>query len=224
VGAIAHCACGTRAGCCIATLPDADGWPDGQDFDPTGRHLASVTTDGAVALWDIRTGQRAGTFRDYQGEAQVVAYHPRGDCLAIATDAYTIACWYPGERRVETISCGYDTSIISLRFDPSGSALIAGMGREDVPIRVWDLVPPHATIYVRGRSDEVVSIAVSPAGRYLACGSTGRTAAVETGGWNTKHLLDALAAHLVMPVASMIGREPTGSRPQHYLHHAWRYS
>jgi WD40 repeat protein len=131
-----------------------------------GETLAAGDTDGAVHLWDARTGKlRSGEGLPRTGQPVLgVAIDPRGEVLATATDS-GLRLQDPNAGRVRVLSFSDATTVV---FDPSGDHL-ASMST-DGTVRIWDRQGEiEKDLKVSG--DVVRSLAFSSDGTLIAGGT-----------------------------------------------------
>ena len=62
-------------------------------FSPDGLTLASGSRDGAIMLWDVRTGKKIHTLQGHEHPVSSVAFSPDGGTLASGSRDGTILLW-----------------------------------------------------------------------------------------------------------------------------------
>lgn len=107
-------------------------------FSPDGKLLATARDDGAVNIWDTRTGRPAGTpIQAGTGQAAILEYTPDGRYLATAGSDGTVRLWdtATSKRWRSAIPAG-SGAIASLSFSPKSDVL--AIGTLDGTIRLWN--------------------------------------------------------------------------------------
>jgi hypothetical protein len=94
-------------------------------FSPDGKTIASGDFEGAVKLWELKTGQERGIFRANAGSVFSVAFTPDGKRVVAASADKTLKLW--------------ETSSLSSALRPSGvTANMQARFREEYP--TWKTV------------------------------------------------------------------------------------
>ncbi len=174
-------------------------------FSPDGRLLAAAEgmeaglpngarhANGAVRLWDVRSGRQPRSLEAKQGRVSAVAFSPNDALLATAgRDDPTIHLWDPRTgREIRHLQSADDPSsalgcsegVAALAFSPDGQTLAAisfyeyvivlegqkddGQGRM---LRLWEVSTGKERYAIRQRRNEITSAAFSPDGRTLILG------------------------------------------------------
>ena len=144
-------------------------------LSPDGAILAAGVRDGAVKLWDIKTGKTVYT---YNRAGNLGVFSPDGKMLASA-----------GWRGIELWEVGTQKNISSLKmlradirclaFSPDSQILAWGSGDQ---VKLWKHASESLFGFVRrdittlkGHTDEVGSVAFSPDGKTLASAGRDKT-------------------------------------------------
>ncbi|MCI0460430.1 MAG: WD40 repeat domain-containing protein [Gemmataceae bacterium] len=162
-----------------------DGWVGQFAFSPDGKTLAAATTT-EVYLWDITKPDTPRTLKGHPKGLGSLAFSPDGRLLAAAGGWFSdskdqaVRLWDVATgkelRRLE----GHATAAVALSFSPDGRRLVAVSPDENSekgkpPVRwgrlcVWE-VASGQEVLARAVKTSCASLAFSPAGRVLACGS-----------------------------------------------------
>jgi WD40 repeat protein/serine/threonine protein kinase len=146
---------------------------NGVAFSPDGELLASAGGDGAVKIWNSRTGQLVQTFPAHAGSVVSVAFHPDGTHLAsVGTDRRAkVWDWRTG-REVFAKPCDVmrkQGSAYGVAFGPpDGRGLAVGSAGA---VRVWDWKNDQLLHTFPGHKYDSISVAFSRDGRRLATGA-----------------------------------------------------
>jgi WD40 repeat protein len=115
-------------------------------FSPDGKYLAAATSDpnnSWTSLWDVETGQEYARFR-HTYPADVMAFSPDGELLAIGSHASEVSLWQVSRRqRLATLKASHpaedelSVSIEAVGFSEDGKLLAAC--NQAGTVRIWRL-------------------------------------------------------------------------------------
>jgi WD40 repeat protein len=139
----------------------------------TSVRIASGASDGTVRIHKD-TSLECGA-----GEVRSVAFSPDGKLLAAGNRYHTVRVWDVASKKEVTTLTGHASDVWSIAFSPDGKTLAAADTDWKKPSRVklWDT----ATWKERGSINtpgEILSIAYSPNGEWLAVGCWDKTVRV----------------------------------------------
>ena len=155
------------------------------DFSRDGQRLASGSGDRTARLWDMETGQCLLTLSIEDG-VTTVAVSPDGKFLAAGSLDRAVRVWDTEKGTLVERLEGHKDSVYSVAFSPTGYELLSGS--LDKTIKLWELSAPRAggvtqpgpprtgvctTTFV-GHKDFVLSVALSPDGKWVVSGSKDR--------------------------------------------------
>jgi actin-like ATPase involved in cell morphogenesis len=106
-------------------------------FGPDGRTLATISTYGAVRLWNVATRQAVeNPLGDYTAFVKDVAFSPDGSILATAGADGTVRLWdLNSHQQLGNPLTGHTGTVETVAFHPDGSTL-ASAG-SDGTVRLW---------------------------------------------------------------------------------------
>jgi WD40 repeat protein len=192
--------------------------PAGQEyfavaFSPDGRHLVTGRLNGAVQVWDARTGQPVGTgtLGTHDREIRGIVFTRDGKHLASASPDGEVKLWdathldTKQEPRL-TLRARIPRPSLNVAFSPDGRRLATG--GDDNTVKIWDVQTGQELQTLRGHSGEVYTVAFSPDGRWVASGGEDSTVKV----WNshTGKLLRSFRGHTGL--VSSVAFSPDGRR------------
>ena len=131
-------------------------------FSPDGRLVASGYLDDLVRIWDVQTGQLVERLQGHRNSVYTVAFTPDGAGLVSGSLDRTLMFWniQPVLRSREGVAPSESSTPPSLK-DGSGGK---GFGENG----------SQCTMHFMGHKDFVLSVAVSPDGKWVVSGSKDR--------------------------------------------------
>lgn len=161
-------------------------------FASSGRRLAVVTGNGAVAQWLLSPTSRPMPLpvatEPHRTPLTAVAYSPTGKALAVVGANGTVAVWDLTRHQPRLVFAREvaHTTMTTVAYSPNGSALAAGA--DDLTVWHWrataDGLPVGEPQRLLGFANLVSAIAFSHDGRYLAVGDADNTTRLwETSDW-----------------------------------------
>jgi WD40 repeat protein len=139
-------------------------------FSPDGTAAAGYWN--AVALWNVRTGERLAVLSGFGRYVSGLAFSNDGTLLAVGTDLGGLQIWNARTRaRIQSIKIdGLDVS--TPEFSPDGRLVTVGVYGTGT---AWLIDVRTGTIVAKAKVSDLGcgSVAFSPDGRYLIAPSTG---------------------------------------------------
>jgi len=138
-------------------------------FSTDGDTIYTASTDKTICFWDIKTGAR---IKKLKGHASFVnSIHParRGpQLLCSGSDDCTIKIWDP-RKRSDTVTLNNTYQVTAVTFNDTAEQVIsAGI---DNDVKVWDLRKNAVVHHMKGHSDTVTGLALSPDGSFVLSNS-----------------------------------------------------
>ena len=158
---------------------------DATAISPDGKLLASAGTDKQVLVWDLATGELRLRLKDQPARVTALAFSPDSSTLAGGSDR-SVQLWDCATGTVRRSFDGHEQWVCTLAFSADGRKLAAGgsdwgfhrghdwprpPGRpaERCEWKLWD-VETGKVERAAGERGRMLSLALSPDGKALACG------------------------------------------------------
>ncbi len=147
-------------------------------FSADGRHLVTGRQDGAVQVWDARTGKGVGTLGTHKQAIRGVVFSRDGRHLASASGDGEVKLWDATrldkqhldgkqEPRIPPIRALVPGQCLNVAFSPDGRHLATG--GEDYTVKILDVeTGEELRSPLRGHNGDVHALAFSHDGRWLA--------------------------------------------------------
>jgi WD40 repeat protein/tRNA A-37 threonylcarbamoyl transferase component Bud32 len=148
-------------------------------FHPGTSLMASAGADGAVHLWDVRSGKITQSFWGHTGKVLTLAFTPDGRQLASGGQDGKIYLWdVASGKRLHTLA-DHNEFVTDLAFSPHGDRLVSGSGSWAVPVptlrdfavRIWDVQSGALLRKLLGHTARARAVAFSPDGKRVASGA-----------------------------------------------------
>ncbi len=141
----------------------------GVAFSPDGSRIASASSDFAINVWDVATGQKTLTLEGHTGTVSGVAFSPDGLRVASASSDGTVKLWDAATGQEALTLKGHTKEAYGVAFSPDGSRLASVSW--DGTVRVWDAATGRETLTLKGRAFPATTVAFSPDGSQIASSS-----------------------------------------------------
>ena len=152
-------------------------------ISPDGERVLSISLDGALSVWAIRSGERIDDGQIPCRSPQCMAVSPDGRWLAVAgVDGEVVAL--DAESLTERSRfTGHQDEVVSVSISHDGKN-IASASR-DGTVRIWDVKDGRAVHTVRPDAGDGAprAVAFSPAGPLLACAMGGKVMLLSGPDW-----------------------------------------
>ncbi len=162
---------------------------------PQGDMIVSGSSDGALRLWDVATGQYLGVLLGHERWVSAVAFSPDGETIASASHDGTLRLWDSDSGELIRILKGHGGPVSHLAFSPDGGWLASAS--RDQSLRLWDVEWGTCCRTFTGHQGWIQAMAFSPDGQTLASGGHDQTLRL----WDTQtgsrlSLLQGYAANM----------------------------
>ena len=142
-------------------------------FHPDGKHLASLSRENTIRLWDIETGTTVHTWKIEASfwQDSRLAFTKDGRFLAAGSANGEVCLWNVDTREPVPFDGKFGGYIRDVAFSPDGKWLAAGGESAANDVRVWDRTTNRPVQGLKGHAASVYCLAFDPTGRFLASGS-----------------------------------------------------
>lgn len=144
-------------------------------FSADGRRLATASIQGALDIWDARTGARLRQIDDYRDKLWKVRFSPDGRKLAAASWDGVVRVWNADTYRYAGSIEGHDHWVNDIAFSPDASLIVTAS--ESGTVRLWRPGGIRSMFYaVRDEDRETLTGSYSPDGSRFVTGGRDGTA------------------------------------------------
>jgi WD40 repeat protein len=166
------------SGECIASLDGHTGAVLGVDISRDGMLVGTASADRTAKIWS--NGECVALLSGHTKPVRKVRFSKLTFLLATCSDDCTAKLWRLASRRndpgVEQAECyltlkGHTGPVYDIAFDKEASALASVSS--DKTIQLWRTPDGHNLRKLTGQGSEVLSVAFSPSGSYIATGTRG---------------------------------------------------
>jgi eukaryotic-like serine/threonine-protein kinase len=189
-------------------------------FSPDGRYLGTGKQNGAVQVWDAKTGEGGHTLGTHGREVRGVVFSPDGEHLASASGDGIVKLW--DAKRLDkklmdekkearlTLRTRVAGPGLSVAFSPDGRWLATG--GEANTVKIWDVEKGEELHTLLGHNGDVYTVAFSPNdnGRWVASG--GEDSTVKVWDSRTGQLVRSFRGHT--GIVSSLAFSPNAESPR----------
>ena len=136
-------------------------------FSPDDQFLATVSMDGGVHIWDVKSGSQFAVIRGHKGLVEHVAFSPTGNLLLTASHDGTARLW--DIDGVLTTTLRHQRPPTFAAFSPDGTRVVTG-GQNRVG-HIWDVASGREIARLESQGGPLQDAAFSPDGRHIATAS-----------------------------------------------------
>ena len=133
----------------------------------------TCSTDKSICIWDLNTCERIKKIKAHKeivNSVDVCKASPNLICSA--SDDTTVKLW-DRRKRGEAMSFDSNYQALTCCFNENGEQIISGGLDND--IKVWDLKANNLAFVMKGHTDSVTGISLSPDGNYVASNAMDNT-------------------------------------------------
>lgn len=163
-------------------------------WNSTGDYLLTGGTDKSVCLWDVQTCTRLKKFKGHQQfvNSVDVARDEKQNIICSSSDDQTVKVW-DRRKKNEVMSFQSPYQVLACTFNESAEMIVSA-GVDNV-LKMWDMRKPSssssskggkgdmdtgeddkvAVVTIRGHTDTVTGLRLSPDGNYVASNSMDNT-------------------------------------------------
>jgi serine/threonine protein kinase/WD40 repeat protein len=136
-------------------------------LSPDGTHMATLSLEGRVKLWDLRQIRKSVTTAQPHWFIPLVC-SPDGETIVMAYETGSIKLWNPHSGETSLIKDAHSGYMAGLAVTDDGRVLASG--GFDGKVHLWDLHAQKHMQQIGAVEQEVWAVAFSDDGRYIAAG------------------------------------------------------
>ncbi|MEO8608239.1 MAG: SH3 domain-containing protein [Chloroflexota bacterium] len=146
------------------------------EISPDGRLLASISWEGGVKIYDIRTKIFVTELTKHTDALSDVAFSPDGSELASASWDGSVKIWNTQTWGQRTAFLGHTDAVNAVAFSPDGK-LVASVGSDGL-LNIWDAATGERTQQIDVHSQWMKELTFSPDGTRIAAAGDWRNSSL----------------------------------------------
>ena len=155
-------------------------------FSSDGETFVSASWDRTIRLWDVNTGDQLSIFLGGSDWLTAVAFSPNGKVLVSGSRRGGVNLWDTSTGQHLKMLSAHPQEVTDIAFSSDGTTFTSAS--RDGTIRLWRASGEQLQeTTLKGHTDGITAMALSPNGRILASGTYGRLLA--SGSWEAPILL-----------------------------------
>ena len=134
---------------------------------PSNPTIVSASADSTIAVWDSNTGKLIRRLREHSDVVNAVALskNPANELLASAGDDSKVCIWDIHNSKHPLQIINWHSPVISVEWADDGSTIF--IGGLDNEVHAYDLSSSSTLYSLRGHTDTVTYLRLSPTGQHL---------------------------------------------------------
>ncbi|MCE9546422.1 MAG: protein kinase [Planctomycetia bacterium] len=147
-------------------------------FSPDGKTVASGSEDHTARIWDPEGERSVHTLSGHRGAVMGIAFRPDGKQVATAGDDGAVKCWGVARGAWEmtfNVAMTYNgpkSGLLCIGYLPGNRIVVGG---RDKLVRIVNLGNSSLERTLKGHTDTISCLAITPDGKQLATGSWDQT-------------------------------------------------
>jgi Prp8 binding protein len=142
-------------------------------FNKDGSEFVTCSTDKSISIWDLNSLER---IKKVKGHTEIVnsvdVCKTSPNLMCSASDDTTVKLW-DRRKRGEAMSFTSDYQVLTCCFNENGEQIVSG--GIDNYIKVWDVKKNGMAYAMKGHTDSVTGVSLSPDGNYVASNAMDNT-------------------------------------------------
>ena len=185
-------------------------WMNAIAIRPDGRVLVGGGTNGTLNFWSLQTGELMGSIHAHAGQVSSLAICSAGDTLATSGTDGMINLWNLTTGRLIRNLNAQSKRIPAIAISPDRQYFASSS--YGATISLWEFSTGRKLQTLRGEATHgYSSIAISPNGRIIACGSSAsKNGAIHTWDFVDRHLTGSASFDVHVGLVQAVAVSPDG--------------
>ncbi|MBV9020681.1 MAG: protein kinase [Ktedonobacteraceae bacterium] len=144
-------------------------------WSPSGKRVASASSDKTVQVWDAANGDHSYTYSGHADSVYALAWSPDGKHIASASNDMTVQVWDATGGHPFTYT-GHSSWVWTVAWSPDSTRIASAGG--DKTVQIWNASSGSHLYTYSDHSGAVFAVAWSPDGRTIASAGADQTVRV----------------------------------------------